>query len=84
MEKSPTPVPRITKSGCLALLAGLLIAALGVAGLGPEPELHFMYCANAVLPGLCIFTLARRWRVIELLAWIFLLFSPFLIGMFMW
>jgi len=81
MEKSATSVSRITKSGGLALLVGFFIACTCIPSLPPEPNLYFGACAVAVLPGLCIFTLARRWGVIELLAWIFL--SLFLLGIFM-
>lgn len=81
MEKSPTPIPRITGSGCLALLAGSFIAAVCIPSLPTEPDLYLGVCAVAVLPGLCIFTLARRWRLVEWLAWLFL--SYFLVAIFM-
>jgi len=70
MEKSRTRVPWI--SGSLALLIGLLFAAVSIPNFPPRPVPYLWIFAAALLPALCIFTLARRWILFEWLAWIFL------------
>jgi hypothetical protein len=72
MDKLRKPIPWL--SGGLAMLAGLFIVAVTVPNFAPHPVPVFRICFMAFLPGLCIFTLGRRWILFDWLAWIFLAF----------
>jgi hypothetical protein len=72
MEKTRRPIPWL--SGGLALLAGFLFVAITEPNFAPHPVPTFRLYSVAFLPGLCIFTLGRRWILFDWLAWIFLAF----------
>jgi hypothetical protein len=75
IDEPRKPIPWL--SGGLAILVGVIIVAVTVPNFAPHAVPVFRICAVAFLPGLCIFTLGRRWVLFDWLAWIFLSYLLF-------